>query len=62
MLVSVIQIRMGGAKRNPSSLFVRVVHVSLGLLRVFASSRERLSFRDNFMQLTPPAQIGHAFQ
>ena len=43
MLASVTHIRMGGAQRNPSSLFGTVIHVALKLFRVFATSREKLS-------------------
>jgi hypothetical protein len=37
---------MGAAQRNPSILF-EAAYVPLGFLRVFASPRERLSFRDS---------------
>jgi len=35
-----------GAKRNPSSLFAAVIHVSLGLLRVLRRQKTRLRVKD----------------
>jgi hypothetical protein len=52
---------MGAAQRNPSILFEAVAYVSLGLLRVSASPRERLSFRDSRNQHDPSGFVAVAF-
>ncbi len=42
--------RMGAAKRNPSSLFEPVPHVSLGLLRVLRRQKTRLRVKDSLFE------------